>query len=150
MLRRVFPVIWFGALAVFFAVAVARRLQGTLVPAEAIWGPVLAAAFTFVLFRVFISNLATDVLDAGDSLLVSFGHKTARIPLRSILRVSANGLVSPSTATLHLREPSVFGTEVAFSPTGSVGPLGGNALVEELQARVRAAHASNPSIERTA
>ena len=149
ILRRVFPLVWFGVLSIAFVAAIVLRLQGASVPAEAIWVPVVMAAFGLVLHKVFVSHLATDVLDAGDSLVVSFGRKTTSIALRNILRVSANGLVNPPTATLHLIEPCIFGAQISFSPTGSVGPLGGNALVKDLQARVAAAHASNPSIERT-
>lgn len=148
--RRVFPVVWFGSLALVFVVSLARKLQGEPVPTEALWSPAAAAAFSFLLFRLFISNLATEVLETEDALLVSFGRRRARIPFRSILRISVNVLVSPAKATLHLREPCEFGREISFSPIGGVGPLGGSALVTELQERVRAAHASNPSIERTA
>ncbi len=148
-LRRVLSAAWFTLLALLFAVAVVRTFHGVAVSVSELWGPMFAAPVTFVLYKVFMASLATDVTDAGDALLVSFGSKTARIPLNCIQRVSTSGRISPLSATLHLSEPCAFGSEVTFLPAGSVGLLGGNALVAELQARIRAVHASNPSIERT-
>ena len=147
--RTLFPVVWFGLFALVFLVMLARRLQGEPVPTEALWSSAVPAAFSLLLFKILVSALATEVLEAKDALLISFGKRRARIAFSSILRVSVNALVSPAIATLHLREPCEFGREVSFSPIGGVGPLEGSALVTELQEKVRAAHASNNSIERT-
>jgi len=137
-MKRIFPAIWFGFIAVFFVTLVLDAGQGRSVPAAAYVAPLLLVGVGFFVMRRFVFDLADEVFDEGDALLVRFGQEQERIPLAQIINVSYAGMTNPARITLTLRTPGRFGKEVSFSPQQSfLSPLfRTNPMVTELIERV--------------
>jgi hypothetical protein len=74
--KKVFPVLWFGFLAVFAVIAITSGAFRTD-PMFAVI-PCLMALFGFVLMKKLVWNLVDEVCDGGDYLLcVTAGKRTA-------------------------------------------------------------------------
>jgi hypothetical protein len=140
-LKRVFPVIWIGILAVFLVVAYASARNGPSPPVVVYIIPVVLFAIGYFVVRRLVLDLADEVYDEGDALRVRFGNDEERIPLANIINVSYAGMTNPQRITLTLRTPGRFGRQVTFSPPRRLlWPLfGDNPLVNELIERVDAA-----------
>lgn len=140
-MKRVFPFVMFGALALGGAIAVSAALHQPGFPYPALIAPLFMAGVFYFLFRRLIFDLADDVLDEGDALRVRIGSEEERIPLSQIINVSYAGMTNPPRITLTLRQPGRFGREVSFSPVQSLAQslTGKNPLVSELIERVDAA-----------
>jgi hypothetical protein len=138
-LKRVFPVMWFGILAVvgFAMLADSRPKPGdravawTVLPAMALLG--------VFLYKWLITPLADEVWDAGSELVVRKKGVEAHVPLSQIMNVSYERFVNPPRATLMLREPSVLGSEIVFCPPARFVPLSRSPVVDDLIRRVDAA-----------
>lgn len=74
------------------------------------------AAFGYFLFKKIIFDLVDEVYDGGDFLLVKDRKREDRIHLSNIRNVSYTTMMNPQRVTISLREPSLFGKEVSFSP----------------------------------
>jgi len=143
-LKRVFPLLWFGIIALFVVVAVLSSRRGPRSPPLPLLliGPAVMVLVVYTLVRRLIFDLADEVYDEGDALRVRFGADEERIPLENIINISYAGLSNPARATLTLRDPGRFGREITFAPQQRVfGPLLrlSNPLISELIERVDAA-----------
>ena len=140
--KRIFPVIWFGILAVFVAGSV---MDGAVWrDPMALLAPALMAVMGFLLMRFFVWDLADEVLDYGDHLLVRRGSEEERIALSNVMNVNASLNMNPQRVTLRLVTPGKFGQNVSFSPSASfsLNPFAKSPIVEELI--VRAHQARSP------
>jgi hypothetical protein len=137
-LKRAFPVLWFGFLAIFVALLVAAPGTPLLLDLAA---PALMAVVGFVLMKKLMWDLADEVLDGGDFLVVKHRGMEETIPLASIMNVNATMLVNPPRITLRLDAPGRFGNEVSFSPlrSFSLNPFARSAIADDLIVRVDAA-----------
>lgn len=140
-MKRVFPLVMFGALALAGAAAVSAALHQPGFPYPVLIAPLFVAGVFYFLFRRLIFDLADEVLDEGDALRVRIGSEEERIPLSQIINVSYAGMTNPPRITLTLRQPGRFGREVSFSPVQRLAQslTGKNPLVSELIERVDAA-----------
>ena len=145
--KRVFPVLFFGILIVAFAGALSSKEIGgeqwivLLIPIA------MFLVFFFVMKHL-IWDLADEVHDTGDALLVTKGGEQERIPLTNIMNVSATLMINPPRVTLRLVHTSKFGDEITFSPQTpfSFNRLGRrNPMIDELIVRVDAARARRPA-----
>jgi hypothetical protein len=140
--KRVFPLLWFGFIALFtvaalFALIRAAKPAGVVI----LIGPVCMTLLGYFLMRRLVFDLADEVYDEGEDLCVRIGDQEARIRLDNIINVSYAGLTNPPRVTLTLRQPSVFGKEVTFVPIQKIfGPLLrlSNPIVSDLIERVDA------------
>ena len=141
--KRVFPVLWFGFLALFVTTAVVAGLHGRAkAPLVVFVVPLLMFGLGYWLMRRLVFDLADAVYDEGDALRVRFRGDEERIPLANIINISYSGLTNPPRATLTLRQPGMFGKEVTFSPIQKVfGPLlrTSNPIISDLIERADAA-----------
>jgi hypothetical protein len=138
--KKVFPVIWFGFIGV---VAVQMVLQGvrSMGDAVAVVGPILMGVIGYFIMRRFIWDLADEVYDDGDVLVVRNGGKEHRVPLTDIMNVSSTMALNPPRITLRLTGPSSqgpLGDEVSFSPEKRFAwnPFAKNEVAEDLIVRV--------------
>lgn len=135
--KKIFPLIWFGGLAVFLVQGITR---GAIADRQWMFVamPCLMAVFGFFLMKKVVWDLADEVVDHGDSLRVRKGGEEERIPLSNIMNVSASTNMSPQRITLRLVRPGRFGTEVAFIPQMqfSFNPFAKNLVAEDLMVRV--------------
>ena len=117
-MKRVFPLLWFGLIAVFVIIALtasAHAKRGTP-PAVFFVVPVCMVIVGYAVMRRLVFDLADEVIDEGDALRVRFGSDEERVPLDKIINVSYSGITNPPRITLTLRVAGRFGREITFSP----------------------------------
>ena len=135
--KKIFPIFWFGFIAAFVVMAVqADAIRGGQVMVLAV--PCFMAVIGFFVMRKLVWDLADEVHDAGDYLLVRKGSEEERVPLTNIMNVNASVNVNPARITLRLVHPGKFGSEISFSPPRqfSFNPFAKNPIAEDLIVRV--------------
>lgn len=142
--KKIFPAIWFGFLGLFVigglaSGAVARDLSVIAIP-------LVMAGFGFFFMKKLLWDLADEVFDDGETLLVKQGGDQERIPLSNIMNVSISNS-SPRRITLRLRHPGRFGNEVTFAPMQgfTFNPFAKNQVAENLILRVEQARSRHPA-----
>ena len=131
--KRVFPVIWFGFLAVFFLVALVKGSAADPIsnlPSLII--PVVMAIIGYQIMKKMAFHLVDQVFDLGDALLVRNGGQEERIALADIKNVNLFPYMSPPQVTLSLRRPSVFGDTIVFCAPARIIPLSSSPMIEKL------------------
>jgi hypothetical protein len=133
--KRIFPVIWFGFLLFFVLIT---SLGATKKDFMFLVGPFLMAVLAFFLMKKLFWDLADEVYDCGDSLLIRNRGEEERVSLSNIMNVSISPVMNPPRVTLRLVTPSKFGNEVAFLPIVgfTLNPFAKNQVVEDLIVRV--------------
>ena len=138
--KRVFPVIWFGFLAVFFLVALVKGSAADPIsnlPSLII--PVVMAIIGYQIMKKMAFHLVDQVFDLGDALLVRNGGQEERIALADIKNVNFFPYMSPPQVTLSLRRASVFGDTIVFCAPARLMPLSPSPTIEKLIDRIDAA-----------
>lgn len=135
-MKRLFPALWFGFLAVFLGVGI---VSGTWREAPLfIIQPILMAAFGVFLFRKLVWDLADDVRDGGTFLLIRKGGLEERVLLSNVININVSQFSNPVRISLRLRAAGKLGDEVVFIPKTEfrLNPFARNALAETLIRRV--------------
>ncbi len=111
--KRVFPVIWFGILAL---AVVLPQLSGGKNAPEPIFFifPVLMAVFGYFIMKKLVFDLIDEVYDEGDTLLFKNGGKEVRVHLRDIKNVSYQTMINPARVTINLRYETELGKDLSF------------------------------------
>jgi hypothetical protein len=112
----------------------------------------LMLALLFVVAAVgwwfFVADLADEVEDHGDWLLVRRGDVEEKVLLTDIMLVKDSGRGDSPRIVLRLLKPGRFGRQVAFMPRRDVGwsfnPFAKTEVGEDLTERVRQARQSAP------
>ena len=112
--KRVFPVAWFGFLALFLVTTLAT--EAAMDEPMLLAVPALMAIVGFAVMKTTIWNLADEVYDCGDFLRVRKGAEEEAVPLSNIMNISASLTTNPPRVILRLAKPSRFGDEIAFLP----------------------------------
>jgi len=102
-------------------------------------GLFVAAVMAYFFMKALVFDLADDVFDAGNTLVVRFGKDRRRIPLAEIMNVSYSPLMSPPRVVLSLQNDGMFGKEVAFAAQISLLPFAKNLTIPALIARIGSA-----------
>ena len=110
--KRVFPVLWFGILAISVLAASlpSRRAHVEAIPMMVV--PVVMAIVGYILFRRLLSDLVNEVWDDGEDLIVKNAGVEGRVPLKGIINVGYSSLTNPERVTLTLRDAGPFGKEI--------------------------------------
>ena len=138
--KRIFPVIWFGFLAVFFVIVLTQSLAANPISnLPFLIVPVVMAIFGYQMMKKMTFNLVDAVFDLGDALLLRNGGQEERIALADIKNVNYSPYMSPPLVTLSLRRPSVFGDAIVFCAPLRLWPFSLNPMIEKLIDRVDAA-----------
>ena len=138
--KRVFPVIWFGFLAVFFLVALVKgSAAGPISNLPSLIIPVVMAIIGYQIMKKMAFHLVDQVFDLGDALLVRNGGQEERIVLADIKNVNFFPYMSPPQVTLSLRRASVFGDTIVFCAPARLMPLSPSPTIEKLIDRIDAA-----------
>jgi hypothetical protein len=137
--KRMFPVLWFGFLAIFVLTAYlpGRRSHVGLTPMLIV--PVVMAIIGYTLFRRLLFDLADEVWDDGDALIVKNAGTEQRVALSNIINIGYSSLTNPERVTLTLRDGGTFGKEITFMPLArpfSFRWLSRNPIIDELIERV--------------
>ena len=136
--KKVFPVIWFGFLVFFIIIALAGMAAKSEIIAPLLIMPVFMAIFGYVIMKKLVFDLADEVWDTGDALLVKNKNEEELIPLTNIINISYSVMVNPPRVTLTLRQPCRFGKEVSFSPPVKFVPFSKSPIIAELIERIDA------------
>ena len=137
--KRVFPIVWFGVLALFVTVGVFSSAFGNgtqLVPFIVM--PAVMAVIGYVIMKKVVFDLVDEVWDDGAMLVVRDKGREERIALSNIMNVSYSPLMNPPRVTLMLRQPSNFGSEITFSAPIRFAPFAKSPVIEDLIRRVDA------------
>jgi hypothetical protein len=137
--KRVFPVAWFGFLALFVAISVANIGTKQEFPAPFLIFPVFMGVFGYFLMKKMVFDLVDEVWDAGAELVVKNKGAEEHLPLSEIMNISYSSFTSPQRVTLSIRRPTLFGTEITFVPPARFVPFAKSPIVDELIQRVDAA-----------
>jgi hypothetical protein len=137
--KRVFPVIWFGFIAIFIGtnLFVTRPSQPSL--SFPLIVPILLLVFGYYLMQKLVFDLVDEVFDDGDALVVRNSGQEERMALADIKNVNYVSLTSPPRVTLSLRRPSVFGDTVTFCPPVRWVPFATSPVIKDLIDRIDAA-----------
>jgi hypothetical protein len=108
--KRVAPLICLGGSAVLAGVLYLNKTVPSLL---ALGIPALGVAGYFGM-RWNFSDLADEVLDAGDSLIVRMGNEEERVPLSNIAEVDWIGTRQGARITITLQKSGRFGDEFSF------------------------------------
>jgi len=124
--KRVFPVFWFGFLAIFLVVWMGdATVHGRSELWPAVVPPLFMAVFGILLFKRLLFDLVDEVWLDGDQLVVKNRGEPSRIDLGNVINVNASTMTNPPRITLMLRTESPrFGKAVSFVPAGPRGFLG--------------------------
>jgi len=132
--KRIFPIIWFGVLAVFILVGLLKGAGSLLVVT------VLLAIVSYQFMKRMVFYLVDEVFDVGDALLVRSGGREERIALADIKNVNYSPHMSPPQVTLSLRRLTVFGDTIVFlPPVRRMMPLSSIPIIDDLVDRIDAA-----------
>ena len=139
--KHIFPTLWFGIIGVVLVMMIWSKAYEKA--PMAIIVPCVMAVFGYFLMKKLVWDLADEVYDCGDYLLIRSGEEEERIPLSEIMNVSASLLVNPPRVTLRLVKAGKMGEEIAFSPVKpfSFNPFDRNKIVDDLIFRVDKARA---------
>ena len=139
-IKRVFPIVWFGVLAIVAVIEILASSAGrSPLPLITLAVPALMALLGYVLMRAVVFDLADEVLDAGDALVVRRNRDQIRIPLADIINVDSTPFVNPPRVVLTLRTASrQLGRKIAFSPQRpfSLNPFATNPMIDDLIDRI--------------
>ena len=134
--KKVFPVFWFGFLAVFVCLGLfsMRSKDGpgivVLVP------PMVMAVIGYFIMKKLVWDLIDEVYDEGSSLLFRNGGQEVRVNLKDIKNVSYSTLTNPPRVTLSIRYRTALGNELSFSPPANWIPFKKNEDIEGLIDRI--------------
>jgi hypothetical protein len=133
--KRVFPAFWFGILALILLGPLLGNAPRPPIPF--FLGPLVMGVFGYVLMKKLVWDLADQVFDCGDHLLVKHRGVEESVPLGNIMNVSASMFMRPPRVTLKLVNPGKFGSEISFSPVTpfSLNPFASNTVVNDLITR---------------
>lgn len=133
--KRIFPVIWFGLLGVYLFFALRHRplpiVPLAIAPALMLFG--------FFVMRAYVWDLADEVLDDGDRLMIRKGALQQTLLLRDVAEVRITRNSDPTRLTLVLAAPGVLGDKIVFVPAfaaASLVPFSRHPLAKELEDRI--------------
>ena len=139
--KRIFPLLWVGVLC---AVVIGGAVEGKFLDDPWFFvAPIVVLAFGLLLWWLLASDLADEVVDMGEYLVVRRGTLEDKIYLKNIVNIDTSTNVNPPRMTIRLAQPSRFGRLVSFSPKSppTINPFAANPLVEELITRAHQARA---------
>jgi hypothetical protein len=136
--KRIFPVTWFGILAIFLVAALASGLSGKESNPMLLIMPVVMAVVGYFFMKRLVFDLVDKVFDAGSALVVRNGNQEDRIELSDIANVSYSVFMNPPRVTLLLRKPGLFGDRVTFCAPIRFVPFASSPVIDELIRRIDA------------
>lgn len=136
-IKRVFPTLWYGVLAIFAVIILFGIVTRGEVQTELLLIPSIMAVLGYVIMKHLVFDLADEVWDDTDSLVVKCKRIEERIPFSNIKNVSYLA-AKPPRITLSLREPGKLEADITFFPEGNYNRLKESPIVQELRQRIDA------------
>jgi hypothetical protein len=138
LMKRVFPVVWFGFVTFFLVMAIQGHIRGGA-PIFIVIVPLFMLVIGYVVMKMLVFDLMDEVYlsDGDEQVVVRNRGEEDRFPVTNILNVDSSTMANPERITLTLRQPCKFGDSVTFSPPKRWWPFTRNPLALEL---IRLAH----------
>lgn len=136
--KRVFPLLWFGFLVGFeclFLFSSAPKSGATLI---FIIFPFFLAIMGYQIMKKMVWELADEVYDEGDSLIVKKGNVKETILLSEIKNISYLEMANPPRVTINIRRETSLGKEISFSAVREGLGFRKNPLILDLIDRIDA------------
>ena len=143
MMTKVFPIIWFGFLAVFIGLVISIGVVKQTI--MLLIAPLFMSVLGYFLMKNLLWGVMDEVFDCGNYLVVKYKGREEKIQLNNIMNVNVNNQQRPPRVTLQLRVAGEFGKDVSFFPVTefSLDPFKKNQLIEELIIRIDNARNKN-------
>lgn len=134
--KKLFPLLWFGFLASFIFDALKDRIYEKAPIVLLV--PCLMVVAGIIIMNKLVWNLADEVYDCGEFLLIKKSGHEERVQLSNIMNISASTNMNPQRITIKLVQPGMLGAEIAFSPATpfTINPFSKNKISEDLIVRV--------------
>jgi hypothetical protein len=110
--KRIFPTFWFGFLAIFLLTGLGSGIAAKSPMFLVI--PLVMAVFGFVIMKKLLFDLADEVFDAGDHLVIHKSGRELHVRIADIINVSTSLMQNPPRVTLRLASPTELGSEIPF------------------------------------
>ena len=144
--KRIFPILWFGFLLVFLAIALwgTQHARASVQPQQIVpflLVPVFMGGVGVFIFRKLIQDLVDEVWLDGDWLVVKNRDGQRRVALSDVMNVNASTMINPRRITVMLRTDSRYGCSFSFmpaSPRGFLSAFRPDPIATELIERVDA------------
>lgn len=145
--KRMFPAVWFGFIALFFAFSLWARLHPEISrgpPPDLMFMvmPLFMAVVGFIVFRQLIFDLVDEVWLDGDWLLVTNHGEKQRVALADVMNINSSTRTNPRRVTVMLRTKTRLGSSFSFvpaSPRGFLSAFKPDPVATDLIRRVDAA-----------
>jgi hypothetical protein len=138
--KSVFPIFWFGFIILFLVIALfVPTRSGQSPPIPALIVPIIMFVVGYFLMKKFVFDLADEVWEDNNVLLVKNRGQEQRIALTDIKNVSYSPMMSPPRVVLSLRKQTVFGDQVAFCAPVRFVPFATSPIIDDLINRIDAA-----------
>jgi hypothetical protein len=145
--KRIFPVFWFGFLILFLIIAVPLvfgRARDGPPPFPFLIVPLIMMGFGYFVMKKLVFDLVDEVWDDGETLLIRNRGQEERVALRDIKNISYSTVINPPRVTLSVRQPTIFGDQIAFMAPVRFVPFTTSPLINELIERVDRARQGRP------
>ncbi len=135
--KKIFPIIWFGFLAAFFAIDLVSGYE--LKSGTYLLIPAVLAVFSYSLFKKIFWSLVDEVYDDGDSLLFKKGKNEQRVDLKDIVNIVHTRMSSPERVAIKTNNDGPIGKDLTFILPFRFNPFSKNPTVTELIDRIDSA-----------
>jgi hypothetical protein len=132
--KRVFPALWFGAIALTVAAVVVA--SGQLPPLPFLIVPGAIALFGYFVMDKLVFDLVDEVLDDKEALIIKNGRAHERVDLRDVVGVGFMRFANPPRITLHLRKKTSLGSRVSFCAPMRIALHSASPIAKELAERI--------------
>jgi hypothetical protein len=131
--KKVLPAIWFGFIGVALTLVLYFQPEQILL---AVVQLLIVAGITFSCFKVFVFDLADEVYDTGNSLIIRFGQKAETISYDQIKSITYFPSEWVSRAIISVKGDCSLGKEIPFCPRWSCFDVFKNKVVQDLNERI--------------
>ena len=85
-----------------------------------------------------VFDLADEVLDDGDALIIRNREVEERVAFSDVINVSYSPFMNPPRVTLSLKKPGLFGDQVSFCAPAMLVPFSTSPIIDDLIKRIDA------------
>jgi hypothetical protein len=138
--KRIFPLIALVFLLFFFFIPLRAVLAGGRAPPlPFLVVPIIIFVVGFFSLKNLVFDLADEVWDVGDALIVRNAGREERIALSEVMNVSYAAFMNPQRVTLTLRGSGSARREISFCPPVQFMPFAKSPIILDLIERIDSA-----------
>jgi hypothetical protein len=135
--KRIFPVFWFGFLILLITIPLFfGGMPDGPTPFPFLIVPLIMFGFGYFVMKKLVFDLVDEVWDDGETLLIKNRGEEERVAFRDIKKVSYSTVINPPRVTLSVRQPTIFGDQIAFVAPVRFVPFTTSPIINDLIERV--------------